>query len=990
MASTLVGNPLFSTSLWLEGSSLFSGVEVVSGPIDLKSLASSPFHSQFPQFPLPSYNHPKCRPSQPLPEANPKPTVTGILTPPDSLISQPIAPVIDYQQVYYTTVIVRSTKNKTVLPLNVNIGAIRARTSEDDLTWQHAVDHTAEQLSDIWLNFVTSRPPGIPCHTTAAQPNFALGASRSWTLDQQKSEMARAGLDSSVLSPFLPEPESDHPHAFPPTDSGGLDPHSEEYFNKLVQTLELDSPTYSHVDPWIMQEFKELLRKYPEAFYLPGSQLGTMKGFYHNIDTGQAPPVYRLPYRKSPAELCAIRNELQKMISQGIVKPSHSPCGAPCILVRKPPGKGIPQPLRFVVNYRGLNAVTSGDGYPISSVSNILDALSGAKIFAKLDLASGYWQVLVNPAHTHKTAFATHVGLYEFLRMPYGLKTAPHTFQHVLNSVFSDYLYQWLIIYIDDCIIWSSNQSEALSQYGKVVERAVQYGLQFKPTKCFFFSENLEILGHRITPESRFPTQKGTEAISAMPRLHVSSVKRFLGIVGYFRDYVKNMSTRTKHLRALLKKGTPFLWTSAHEAEFNDLKDALTSPDTMLFHPDCYAPFAVHTDASKHGCGAMLSQWHRGKLHPVKFSSRSFNPTESRSPTTHQELYAVKWALEQNRPHLLGRPVKVITDHANLKFLTSISPHQSKLACWAISMAEFDFTLEHRPGKEHVVPDTLSRAPLLEPSTTGDNLVVFPAPVAAFFVTTLGYDIPFLNSSLISEVFNDTFQCITLSCPLPNFIATTHSKSKLKPSNPPSDGLPLTPPPSQVDNPPLVTPKWSASLETLHPLSISRTNFAQRQRDDPWLWPLFHYLLSNQDSATLTKFPKKVSSWVKTIATNCQVTDGLIMYADKLMDNPGHYRIFVPSDPQLQRHFLHAYHDSPMGMHRDRNATYNALSRDFYWRNLSKHVRNWVRRCQHCIRFKSLQPAHGPMQVRLYQHPFHTLGVDYVGELPVSPNGNGF
>ena len=145
--------------------------------------------------------------------------------------------------------------------------------------------------------------------------------------------------------------------------------------------------------------------------------------------------------------------------------------------------------------------------------------------------------------------------------------------------------------------------------------------------------------------------------------------------------------------------------------------------------------------------------------------------------------------------------------------------------------------------------------------------------------------------------------------------------------------------------------------------------------------------MSNQDSATLTKFPKKVSSWVKIIATNCQVIDGLVMYADKLMDNPGHYEIFVPSDPQLQRHFLHAYHDSPMVMHRG-DETYVALSRDYYWRNLSKHVRNWVRRCQHCIRFKSLQPAHGPMQVRLYQHPFHTLGVDYVGELPVSPNGN--
>ena len=218
-------------------------------------------------------------------------------------------------------------------------------------------------------------------------------------------------------------------------------------------------------------------------------------------------------------------------------------------------------------------------------------------------------------------------------------------------------------------------------------------------------------------------------------------------------------------------------------------------------------------------------------------------------------------------------------------------------------------------------------------------------------------------------------------------IVTTRSKSKPSPYPPPED-LPPTPPLSQTDTPPPIVPTWSDDLDTLQPLNLSRANFAQKQRTDPWLGPLFQYLVSHQNLAILMKFPKKVSSWVKTVATNCKVIDSVIMYADKLMDNPGHYRIFVPSNPQLQRHFLHAYHDSPMGMHRGRDATYNALSKDFYWWNLSKHVRNWVCHCQHCICFKSLQPAHGPMQIRLYQHPFHTLGVDNVGELPVSPNGN--
>ena len=219
--------------------------------------------------------------------------------------------------------------------------------------------------------------------------------------------------------------------------------------------------------------------------------------------------------------------------------------GSPCILVRKPLGKGLPQLPRFVVDYRGLNTVTDGDGYPIPSVFNVLDA--------QLDLASGYWQVLVNPDHVHKTAFATHLGLYEILRMPYDLKTAPQTFQHILNSVFSDFLYQWLIIYIDDVIVWANTDNQALSHYELLFECAAKSRIQFKPSKRVFFSQDLEILGHCVTPLDRFPTSKGTEAISAMPCPHnVSSLKRFLGMINYFRDYVHNMASRSKHLHSLL------------------------------------------------------------------------------------------------------------------------------------------------------------------------------------------------------------------------------------------------------------------------------------------------------------------------------------------------------------------------------------------------------------------------------------------------------
>ena len=171
-------------------------------------------------------------------------------------------------------------------------------------------------------------------------------------------------------------------------------------------------------------------------------------------------PCVSSPLQEEPRRTLCNEKWDAKMLSQGIIKPSHSPWGAPCILVRKPPEKGIPQPPRFVVDYRGLNAVTPGDGYSIPSVSNILDTLSGGKVFGKLDLANGYWHVLMNPKHTHKTAFATHVGLHEFLRMPYGLKTTPppprppQTHTHFLKNLkqcfcqfllsVAYYLYWWL------------------------------------------------------------------------------------------------------------------------------------------------------------------------------------------------------------------------------------------------------------------------------------------------------------------------------------------------------------------------------------------------------------------------------------------------------------------------------------------------------------------------------------------------------------------
>ena len=186
-------------------------------------------------------------------------------------------------------------------------------------------------------------------------------------------------------------------------------------------------------------------------------------------------------------------------------------------------------------------------------------------------------------------------------------------------------------------------------------------------------------------------------------------MKKFLGMCGFFHSYIPNFSNWSLHLRSLLRKDTKFRWTSAHESEFSHLKASLTSDDQILLHPNWNQEFDLHTDASKFGCGAMLAQYYKGELRPIRYASRAFNPVESRWDTVHQELFVIKWALDHCRPYVLGRRIKVVTDIANLQWLKSIKPQQSKLARWCLAMAEYDFYIEHRPGVKHVIPDTLSR-----------------------------------------------------------------------------------------------------------------------------------------------------------------------------------------------------------------------------------------------------------------------------------------
>ena len=412
-------------------------------------------------------------------------------------------------------------------------------------------------------------------------------------------------------------------------------------------------------------------------------------------------------------------------------------------------------------------------------------------MFAKCDLTSGYWQIPNRQSGQHKTAFCTHLGLHEFLRLPFGLTTAPNTFQRIFNTVFADYLHKWLVIYVDDDLLqWAKTDEGALAQYSLLFQRLVKVGLQLKPTDRIFFARHTELLGHRITQEGRTPIGKGVEAIVSMPTpKNTSAVKRFLGLCGYFRGFIPDMSYRTQALRCLLKKGVAFQWTEQAQKEFDNLKQAITSPNVMLHHPDWDSPFELHVDASKHACGAMLAQGKYGILRPVKIASRSFTSAESRWNTMHKELFAVKWGLEQFRSYILGRRVKVVTDHANMNWLNTLTPQQAKVARGCMSMAEFDFFIEHRKGERNVVPDVLSRCSIRE-QVAEDKVVIPPETgvITVMIILTAAF-VPHHTPDLIRRTFHPTMVCLhhayivpeANSCDPICLATATETKTSLKP-----------------------------------------------------------------------------------------------------------------------------------------------------------------------------------------------------------------
>ncbi|GBG81190.1 hypothetical protein CBR_g31863 [Chara braunii] len=409
----------------------------------------------------------------------------------------------------------------------------------------------------------------------------------------------------------------------------------------------------------------------------------------------------------SSGELDELRRQLKELVETGWIRPSVSPYGSPVLFVPKKK-EGT---LRMCIDYKGLNAITVKNREPLSRIDDLLDRVQGCRYFSKIDLKSGYHQIAIRPEDQHKSAFQTRYDLYEFVVMPFGLYNALGTFQHAMHQIFHDYLDKFVIVYLDDILIFSKTVEEYVAHLDNVLSLLRQHKFKINGEKCEFGRTRVLYLGHEIFAEGLKPDDAKVTSIRDCPRPQsVTEMRSFLGMTDYYRTFVKNYSIVAAPLTDLNRLDTPWEWTDECEAAFTHLKHALTHYE-VLKPPDPDKPFVVTTDASQYDIGAVLAQQEGKKLRPVVYMSKKMPSQKLAKSTYEKELYAVYKALTHWRHYLLGRFFILRTDHQTLRWMRTQPVLSDSLKHWIEVIEQYDFDSQYLKGEYNKVVDALSRRP---------------------------------------------------------------------------------------------------------------------------------------------------------------------------------------------------------------------------------------------------------------------------------------
>ena len=696
----------------------------------------------------------------------------------------------------------------------------------------------------------------------------------------------------------------------------------------------------SEADESIREQLQETLEEYRDVFpdklpYGPPPK----RIVDHEIDTtpGAAPP-HKSPYRLSTAELDEMRRQIDALLEQGWIRPSSSPYGAPILFIPKKDGKW-----RMCIDYRALNKITVKNRYPLPKVDELMDRLHGAQYFTKIDLSSGYHQIRVRESDIHKTAFVSRYGSFEYLVMPFGLCNAPATFQRVMNTILREGMDKYVLVFLDDILIYSRTLEEHIQHIRAVLGRLRSEKMYGRLFKCDFFRTEVEYLGFDVGATGIKPSLSKVQAILEWPvPTSVTDVRSFLGLCSFYRKFIRWFSEIAAPLTDLTKKDQKFVWNDDADKAFNRLKTAMvTAPVLQL--PDFDREFTVTTDASEVSVGAILQQNFGNGLQPVCYESRKLNPAETRYSAYERELLGITWAVGKWRHYLASRHFVIQTDHDSLKNLPNQPSVNRRVWKWVQVLQGYDCDIVHIPGKDNPA-DFLTRRSVKEMRSMVDVRAQEESLVQRLQLAA-GDDKEDAIQRKLNEIFKksnlgDAVVAAQLGQRMPKLFMTSTRVSleeNLKDS---------------IKNGYTTDSRWTEILDQLEKAESKTTQIGNRD------YRLNHGLIEIKSKDT----EDKRQPW----------------------------RLVVPDVEDARRTIMEEVHSVPYAGHLGYHKTLKKLQQNFYWPDHTVDVRDFVLGCEVCQTEKSVHrlPAGLLQPLALPEDKWTDVSLDFIMGLPVSERQN--